>query len=159
MSRSEGRLTIGPTLAAVSAVEPRRLALGVGAVVIGSGIFTVTGTAASGKVKVAGSCACHGAGSVDCMGATRHPRWGRPGAGPAITISFLLVLLACLFAGLCYAELASMIPDRGQHLHLRLRDSGRDFRVDHRLGSDSGVRGREHVGRGGLLRVFAGSGR
>jgi basic amino acid/polyamine antiporter, APA family len=38
---------------------------------------------------------------------------GRPGAGPAITVSFLLVAVACLFAGLCYAELASMIPIAG----------------------------------------------
>jgi APA family basic amino acid/polyamine antiporter len=34
-------------------------------------------------------------------------------AGPAITISFLLSGLACVFAGLCYAELASMIPVAG----------------------------------------------
>ena len=38
---------------------------------------------------------------------------GRPGAGPAITLSFLLVAIACAFAALCYAELASMIPIAG----------------------------------------------
>jgi APA family basic amino acid/polyamine antiporter len=38
---------------------------------------------------------------------------GRPPAGPAIAISFLLVAVACAFAGLCYAELASMIPIAG----------------------------------------------
>ena len=38
---------------------------------------------------------------------------GRPAAGPAIAISFLLVAIACGFAGLCYAELASMIPIAG----------------------------------------------
>ena len=38
---------------------------------------------------------------------------GRPGAGPAITLSFVLVAIACCFAGLCYAELASMIPIAG----------------------------------------------
>jgi APA family basic amino acid/polyamine antiporter len=38
---------------------------------------------------------------------------GRPPAGPAIAISFLLVAIACGFAGLCYAELASMIPIAG----------------------------------------------
>ena len=38
---------------------------------------------------------------------------GRPGAGPAITLSFVLVAIVCLFAGLCYAELASMIPIAG----------------------------------------------
>jgi len=38
---------------------------------------------------------------------------GRPPAGPAIAISFILVAIACSFAGLCYAELASMIPIAG----------------------------------------------
>ncbi len=38
---------------------------------------------------------------------------GRPPAGPAIAISFILVAFACSFAGLCYAELASMIPIAG----------------------------------------------
>jgi APA family basic amino acid/polyamine antiporter len=43
-------------------------------------------------------------------GALMH---GRPAAGPSIAISFLLVAVACSFAGLCYAELASMIPIAG----------------------------------------------
>ena len=34
-------------------------------------------------------------------------------AGPAIVLSFMLAGLACTFAGLCYAELASMIPVAG----------------------------------------------
>lgn len=34
-------------------------------------------------------------------------------AGPAIVLSFILAAAACLFAGLCYAELASMIPIAG----------------------------------------------
>jgi APA family basic amino acid/polyamine antiporter len=34
-------------------------------------------------------------------------------AGPAITISFIVAGIACLFAGLCYAEFASMIPVAG----------------------------------------------
>jgi APA family basic amino acid/polyamine antiporter len=38
---------------------------------------------------------------------------GRPPAGPGIAISFILVAVACSFAGLCYAELASMIPIAG----------------------------------------------
>ena len=38
---------------------------------------------------------------------------GRPGAGPGIALSFLLAALACSFAALCYAELASMIPIAG----------------------------------------------
>lgn len=51
--------------------------------VIGAGIFVLTGQAAAQY------------------------------AGPAIVISFLISGLACLFAGLCYAEFASMIPVSG----------------------------------------------
>jgi len=47
-------------------------------------------------------------GNLD--GALMH---GRPAAGPAIAVSFVLVAIACLFAGLCYAELSSMIPIAG----------------------------------------------
>ncbi len=87
-------------------------ALGIGAV-IGSGIFTLTGTAAAGKVDKIESIfhatvldlILHGTHGVSML--------GRPGAGPAITLSFVLVAVACLFAGLCYAELASMIPIAG----------------------------------------------
>src|SRR5277367_1714670 len=87
-------------------------ALGIGAV-IGSGIFTLTGTAAAGKVDKIESVfhatvldlALNGSHAVSMM--------GRPGAGPAITLSFVLVAIACIFAGLCYAELASMIPIAG----------------------------------------------
>jgi APA family basic amino acid/polyamine antiporter len=38
---------------------------------------------------------------------------GRPGAGPAIAISLVLVAIICALTGLCYAELASMIPIAG----------------------------------------------
>ncbi len=34
-------------------------------------------------------------------------------AGPAVTISFLIAAIGCAFAGLCYAEFASMIPIAG----------------------------------------------
>jgi APA family basic amino acid/polyamine antiporter len=34
-------------------------------------------------------------------------------AGPAVTISFVLAALPCAFAGLCYAEFASLIPIAG----------------------------------------------
>jgi len=87
-------------------------ALGIGAV-IGSGIFTLTGTAAAGKVEKVESI--FHATILDLMlnGAHAGSLMGRPGAGPAITLSFILVAIACLFAGLCYAELASMIPIAG----------------------------------------------
>ena len=38
---------------------------------------------------------------------------GRPGAGPALALSLVLVAIVCAFTGLCYAELASMIPIAG----------------------------------------------
>src|SRR6188508_813406 len=92
-------------------------ALGIGAI-IGSGIFVLTGTAAAGEHFSAPSI-LH-AQVLDLIsnflrtgstaGALMH---GRPPAGPSIAISFLLVAVACSFAGLCYAELASMIPIAG----------------------------------------------
>ncbi|NBQ80764.1 MAG: amino acid permease [Betaproteobacteria bacterium] len=51
--------------------------------IIGTGIFVLTGQAAANY------------------------------AGPAISISFFLAALVCIFAGLAYAELASMIPISG----------------------------------------------
>jgi basic amino acid/polyamine antiporter, APA family len=88
------------------------VALGIGSV-IGSGIFTMTGTAAAGlqfdfksilKAPVL-DLLMHGRNAVGTV--------GRPGAGPAISLSFVLVAIACGFAALCYAELASMIPVSG----------------------------------------------
>ena len=38
---------------------------------------------------------------------------GRPGAGPALAVSLVLVAVVCAFTGLCYAELSSMIPIAG----------------------------------------------
>src|SRR5690625_2778840 len=51
--------------------------------VIGAGLFSITGIAAGSH------------------------------AGPAITISFVIAAVGCAFAGLCYAEFASMIPVAG----------------------------------------------
>ncbi|MEJ7739983.1 MAG: amino acid permease [Chitinophagaceae bacterium] len=51
--------------------------------IIGAGLFSITGGAAANN------------------------------AGPAITISFVVAALGCAFAGLCYAEFASMIPVAG----------------------------------------------
>src|SRR3974390_794600 len=87
-------------------------ALGIGAV-IGSGIFTLTGTAAAGKVVAIKSILNATVIDLVLSGSHAGSQLGRPGAGPAITVSFLLVAVACVFAGLCYAELASMIPIAG----------------------------------------------
>ncbi len=67
--------------------------LGIGAV-IGAGIFGAIGTAAAGQYDAAGHMV-------------------RSGAGPALVLSFLLLGIACALAGLCYAELAAMIPQAG----------------------------------------------
>jgi APA family basic amino acid/polyamine antiporter len=87
-------------------------ALGIGAV-IGSGIFTLTGTAAAGRVVPIKSILNATVIDLVLYGSHAGSQLGRPGAGPAITVSFLLVAVACAFAGLCYAELASMIPIAG----------------------------------------------
>ena len=67
--------------------------LAIGAV-IGAGIFSSIGTAAAGEVLPSGEVV-------------------RYGAGPALVLSFILLGLVCALAGLCYAELAAMIPQAG----------------------------------------------
>src|SRR5687767_12818423 len=67
--------------------------LAIGAV-IGAGIFSSIGTAAAGEVLPNGEVV-------------------RYGAGPALVLSFILLGFVCALAGLCYAELASMIPQAG----------------------------------------------
>ena len=84
-------------------------ALGIGAV-IGSGIFTVVGTAIAGQKLQASSIL--NAPLLEYL-IYHSPSFGRPGAGPAIAISFTLVAVVCGFAALCYAELAAMIPIAG----------------------------------------------
>lgn len=51
--------------------------------IIGAGLFSLTGVAAANN------------------------------AGPAVTLSFIAAAIGCAFAGLCYAEFASMIPVAG----------------------------------------------
>ena len=88
------------------------VAMGVGAI-IGTGIFILSGTAAAGETLQYESIwkapvldlLLHGGDAVSMR--------GRPGAGPGIALSFLLTAVACAFAALCYAELASMIPVAG----------------------------------------------
>jgi len=83
--------------------------LGIGAV-IGSGIFTVVGTAIAGQKLQVSSIL--NAPLLEYL-IYHSPSFGRPGAGPAIAISFMLVAVVCGFAALCYAELAAMIPIAG----------------------------------------------
>jgi APA family basic amino acid/polyamine antiporter len=67
------RRTLGPT---------QLVALGIGAI-IGAGLFSLTGIAASVN------------------------------AGPAVVLSFVLASVGCAFAGLCYSEFSTMIPIAG----------------------------------------------
>ena len=89
-------------------------ALGIGAI-IGTGIFILTGTAAAGETAAESSILKAPLTSVlmSLFNGTPLNFAGRPGAGPAIALSFFMVAVACGFAALCYAELASMIPIAG----------------------------------------------
>ena len=87
-------------------------AFGIGAV-IGSGIFITTGTAAAGETLGHRSLLNAPLWDLLLHGSSALSTMGRPGAGPGISLSFLLTALACSFAALCYAELASMIPIAG----------------------------------------------
>lgn len=73
-------------------------ALGIGAV-IGSGIFTVVGTAIAGQKFDTSSIL--NAPLLDYL--IKHTSsLGRPGAGPAIALSLILVAVVCAFTALCY---------------------------------------------------------
>jgi len=61
--------------------------LGIGAT-IGTGIFAIIGTAAAGGPS-------------------------HLGAGPAVSLSFLLTAITCTFCALCYAEFAALVPLSG----------------------------------------------
>ena len=67
--------------------------LAIGAV-IGAGIFGSIGSAAAGQIGPNGEVI-------------------RLGAGPALVLSFVLLGACCALAGLCYAEMAAMIPQAG----------------------------------------------
>jgi basic amino acid/polyamine antiporter, APA family len=73
-----------------------------------TGTHTLKKTLGARGLVALGIGAIIGAGlfSITGMAAANH-------AGPAITISFVVAGLGCLFAGLCYAEFASMIPVAG----------------------------------------------
>ena len=85
------------------------MAFGIGAI-IGTGIFVLTGTAAAGEQVAVPSIFKAPVLDLLLHGIHATGMTGRPGAGPAIALSFFLVAVVCGFAGLCYAELASMIP-------------------------------------------------
>ncbi len=96
-----GLLDRKPILAQDDGVDGMRRTLGAGdlvmlaiGAVIGAGIFSSLGTAAAGETLADGTIV-------------------RYGAGPALVLSFVLLGAVCGLAALCYAELASMIPQAG----------------------------------------------
>src|SRR6266481_5028024 len=88
--------------------------IGIGAI-IGTGIFALAGTAAAGEqAQAIGSIWKTPALNFIQSWITHAPLvFGRPGAGPAVMLSFVVAAIACGFAALCYAELAAMIPVSG----------------------------------------------
>lgn len=78
-----------------SSSTPLRRSLGAGHItllgiggIIGAGIFATIGTAAAGDSA-------------------------RLGAGPSLTLSFMITATVCAFTALCYAEMAAMVPVSG----------------------------------------------
>src|SRR5499427_1651068 len=86
--------------------------IGIGAI-IGTGIFALAGTAAAGEQIQASIWKTPITNFVQAWWTHAPLVFGRPGAGPAVMLSFVLAGVACGFAALCYAELASMIPVSG----------------------------------------------
>lgn len=73
-----------------------------------SGSHTLKRTLGAGSLVALGIGAIIGAGLFSITGLAAANN-----AGPAITISFIVAAFGCAFAGLCYAEFASMIPVAG----------------------------------------------
>jgi APA family basic amino acid/polyamine antiporter len=76
-ANEEGTQTLKRSLGGFSLI-----AIGIG-VIIGAGLFSLTGIAAANNT------------------------------GPAVTLSFVIAAIGCAFSALCYAELASMVPVAG----------------------------------------------
>src|SRR5438874_6082432 len=86
--------------------------IGIGAI-IGTGIFALAGTAAAGEQLQASVWKTPILNFIQSWATDAPLVFGRPGAGPAVMLSFIVAAVACGFAALCYAELASMIPVSG----------------------------------------------
>jgi len=86
--------------------------IGIGAI-IGTGIFALAGTAAAGEQLAASIWKTPILNFIQSWMSHAPLVFGRPGAGPAVMLSFVVAGVACGFAALCYAELASMIPVSG----------------------------------------------
>src|SRR6476661_239818 len=88
--------------------------LGIGAI-IGAGIFALAGTAAAGEAARVGESVVKTPVLNFIISYIHHTDlvFGRPAAGPAVAVSFVIAAIACGFAALCYSELAAMIPVSG----------------------------------------------
>ena len=88
--------------------------LGIGAI-IGAGIFALAGTAAAGESAHVGESIVKTPVLNFIIAFFNHTAlvFGRPAAGPAVALSFVVAAIACGFAALCYSELAAMIPVSG----------------------------------------------
>ena len=73
-----------------------------------TGAHTLKRTLSAGALVALGIGAIIGAGLFSLTGIAAADN-----AGPAVTISFIIAAVGCAFAGLCYAEFASMIPVAG----------------------------------------------
>ena len=111
------------------ALGPLDLTLfGIG-VIIGTGLFVLSGEAAAGY------------------------------AGPAVALSYVVGGIVCALAALCRAEFASTVPVAGsagsrQRIHLLLRNSRRVCRLADWVGPHSGVHSRRRHGGEGMVGVL-----
>ena len=96
------------------------MGFGIG-IVIGTGIFTLTGIQAKNN------------------------------AGPAIVVSFAIAGVVSLLAALCYAELAAAVPTAGSSYTYAYTTIGEIFAWIIALGPDPGVRARRRGGLAGLV--------
>ena len=128
-------------------------ALGIGAV-IGSGIFTVIGTAMAGQSSIPPAF-----GNTPLIHyLIRHTAMaGRPGAGPALALSLVLVAIVCALHRALLRRAGVDDSDCGIGVHVHLCDAGRAGGVDHRLGSDSRICLQQHERERGLCRAHRGS--
>src|SRR5438128_9551632 len=86
--------------------------MGIGAF-IGHGIFALARTAGVGEQLQASASTSPILNFIQSWATYAPLVFGRPGAGPAVMLSFVVAAVACGFAALCYAELASRIPVSG----------------------------------------------